>query len=229
MINTKIRFDDDLYFQDTDGNCTKRRRISKADCQHISDFCNNSSKNSSTSNFSYCDPVHNCKDLLFEHSQFPVLNIIWYPDQIGNTKLKQASYILRFGKKIIITIILLILKLGIPIWYILMLVKVPAMFNEMSQFPMGELETDQFKLKSSEMLYNLVYTRGRLTIVSYNILVIAIRVAIQALLIFTVEKDLLRCGYWVVVFTQKGTFRSRILSYRLETNDSRIDQKCDRN
>ena len=63
------------------------------------------------------------------------------------------------------------------------------------------------------MLYELIYTRGRVAIVSYNVLVIAIRVAIQALMIFTIEKDVLRCGYWVMIFMQEGSFRNRFLCY----------------
>ena len=195
MSGTTIKFDETSKKQNCGG--------SKSSCRSLQ------------RNWTSLDPVHQCKDLLFENSQLPVLNIIWYRDHLGNTKTSQFSYLLRTTKRVIITVILLILKIGIPIWYILMLVKVPAMFNEMSQFPMGELDTSPVEIRSSLMLYELVYTRGRFIIISYNILVIAIRVAIQALMIFTIEKDVLRCGYWVAIFYQKGHFRSRVLCYKV--------------
>lgn len=133
MSGTTITFDEDTI-------TSKRERISKS--SQIDQNCKNGQKgqngqngqnnlyscNSSNSqtfnnkrsfqrNSTVCDPIHQCKDLLFENSQLPVLNIIWYPDHLGRTKIEQASYLLRSGKRIIITVILLILKLGIPIWY----------------------------------------------------------------------------------------------------------------
>ena len=156
--------------------------------------------------------IDQCKDSLFEHSQLPVLNVIWYPSKKPNDTVKRkATHILMFGKRVLMTIILVLLKIGIPTWYIFMIVQLPAAFNEMSQAPMGELNMKQ--TTASEMMFELVYDKGRALIVVWNIIVISLRVAIQALMVFTVEKDVLRCGFWCSVFSVIGSRKQKFLAY----------------
>lgn len=174
------------------------------------------SQNQMIQNSNNCENVQckvdQCKDSLFEHSQLPVLNVIWYPSKTPRDTFKRKiSHVLMFCKRVLMTIILLLLKIGIPTWYIFMIVQLPAAFNEMSQAPMGEL--NQVQTTASEMMYELVYDKGRAVIIVWNVIVISLRVAIQALMVFTVEKDVLRSGFWCAIFSVIGTRKDKFLAY----------------